>query len=298
MRDLPLDVVPLWVLFVLTCAIIGLSIEFGRRLGRRFQRAEGQPDPSVSAVVGAILGLLAFLLAFTFGMAASRYEERRQTVLDEANAIGTTYLRAEFLPEPERHECQMLLRRYVDVRVAVVRSRTHLGAVMKAVATSEDLLDRLWGHAVDAMAKTPVVSTSLFVQSLNEVIDNHTIRVQVGVRSRIPLPIWAGLISVALVGLGSAGFQAGFVATRRPILLLGLLLVFAFVLTLIADLDRPAGGMLRTSQAPMFALQERLQREGPPSAVTPRPASPTPPDTSPPSPPGSTGSPARVRPRP
>jgi hypothetical protein len=95
-----IDIFPLWGLFAATVVAVLLSLEGGFRLGRwRHQRSEQEKEVSVSAMVGATLGLLAFLLAFTFGMVASRFEVRRQVLLDEVNAIGTAYLRAALLPD-------------------------------------------------------------------------------------------------------------------------------------------------------------------------------------------------------
>ena len=124
---------PLGALYIITAAIVLLSAEAGWRLGNyRRQRPHHEKDAPVGAVVGATLGLLAFLLAFTFGMAASRYDTRRQLVLQEANAIGTTYLRADMLPEPQRSEIRNLLREYAALRVggvsAIMTPRGH-GAV-------------------------------------------------------------------------------------------------------------------------------------------------------------------------
>ena len=112
------EALPLWALYIITAAIVLLSAEAGWRLGNyRRQLPQHEKDAPVGAVVGATLGLLAFLLAFTFGMAASRYDTRKQLVLQEANAIGTTYLRAEMLPEPQRSEIRNLLREYAAQRV-------------------------------------------------------------------------------------------------------------------------------------------------------------------------------------
>ena len=92
----PLDVIPLWGVFLITVAVILLSIECGFRLGQfRRRSSELEDKPPVGEMVGATLALLAFMLAFTFGLAASRFEVRRGLVIDEANAIGTTYLRQD-----------------------------------------------------------------------------------------------------------------------------------------------------------------------------------------------------------
>ncbi|MDA0834855.1 MAG: hypothetical protein O2955_03525 [Planctomycetota bacterium] len=114
----PLDVLPLWAFFALSCLIVWSALETGYRIGRwRHRHASDEKDAAVGVIVGSILGLLGFMLAFTFGVAASRFEERRQTVLEEANAIGTTYLRTQLLPEPQRSDAASLLREYVDVRL-------------------------------------------------------------------------------------------------------------------------------------------------------------------------------------
>src|SRR5512135_2095758 len=100
-------VLPLWALGLITVAIVLLSVELGWRLGHyNRQRAEKEKEAPIGAVVGAALGLLAFLLAFTFSMAATSYDARQSVVLQEANAIETTYLRSDMLPEPQRDEAR------------------------------------------------------------------------------------------------------------------------------------------------------------------------------------------------
>jgi hypothetical protein len=101
----PLDVVPLWALFGALCVVLWASLEGGYRLGRwRRSRTADEKEAPVGAMVGAILGLLALALASTFGLAANRFEARRQALLEEANAVGTTYLRTGLFPEPQRAE--------------------------------------------------------------------------------------------------------------------------------------------------------------------------------------------------
>jgi hypothetical protein len=169
--SMPMDVIPLWGVFAVTLAAILLAAEVGYRLGRaRHQRAEHEHEPAVGGIVAAELGLLAFLLAFTFSLAAARFEARRQTLLDETNAIGTTYLRARMLPEPPRAEVQKLLREYVDVRIAAVRE----GKIKSGIRRSSEIQDQLWAAAVVAAEKDPrAIPAGLFIQSLNEMIDLH-----------------------------------------------------------------------------------------------------------------------------
>jgi Protein of unknown function (DUF4239) len=258
----PLDIVPIWALFLAACLLGWLALEAGYRLGkwRHVHTAEEKETP-VGAMVGAILGLLAFMLAFTFGLAASRFEARRQTVLDEANAIGTTYLRARLLPEPERTEAARLLRAYVDARLPDLQQGDVLPIIAEAIKRSEALQEQLWSQAVAAAEKKPTPITGLFIQALNEVIDLHAKRVFVGARSRIPVSIWVALAGLALLGMAAVGYQAGLSATRRSPAMLALVLGFAAVLFLIADLDRPFDGFLRVSQQPMIDLQKSMREE-------------------------------------
>ena len=189
-----LDTLPLWGLFTAILFVILISVECGYWLGKyRRRRHEEEKEASLGTMVGATLGLLAFILAFTFGLAAARFDARRQVLLDEANAIGTTYLRAGMLPE-QRDEIRSLLRTYVDIRLEAVRSDN----IAEGVRRSENLQQQLWAHAVAVGDKNPnSIIVGLFVQSLNEVIDLHAKRVQAGVRSRIPGAIWVSLFAVA-----------------------------------------------------------------------------------------------------
>src|SRR4029077_11356500 len=100
----------------------------------RLSRREQEKETPVGTMVGATLGLLAFILAFTFGLAAARFDTRRQVILDEANAIGTTYLRAGMLPE-RREEIQTLLRNYVNTRLEAVRP----GNIAEGIRQSENI---------------------------------------------------------------------------------------------------------------------------------------------------------------
>ena len=250
-----LDRFPLWSLLPLTVGIALLAIEGGRRLAdyRRKHSAEEEGAP-VGGMVGGTLGLLAFLLAFTFGLAASRFETRRQILLQEANAIGTTYLRAGMLSEPMRTDSQNLLREYVDVRLEAVQP----GKLEQGMAKSEELHKRLWAVATAAAEKEKNVITSLYIQSLNQVIDLHATRVMAGVRSRVPGVIWIVLYLLLILAMVMLGYQSGLAKSRRSIAVLALVIGFSSVLFLIADLDRPGQGMLQTSQEAMTDLRRTM----------------------------------------
>lgn len=257
MNSEPLDIVPLWGFFLGACLLSWLALEGGYRTGRwRHVRAQEEKEAPVGAIVASILGLLAFLLAFTFGLAASRFDTRRQTVLEEANAIGTTYLRTRLLPEPQKSETARLLREYVDLRVQGIQERK----IAETIARSEEFQEMIWLEAVKASKNknSDSIMTGLFVQSLNQMIDLHATRVQVGIRNRIPSSIWFGLFALSFVSMAGVGYQAGLSATRRSPAMAALVVAFAGVLFLIADLDRGHEGFLTVSQQALVDLQESM----------------------------------------
>jgi len=255
-----LDALPLWGLFLVIVVLVLLSIELGYRLGHyRRSRSEREKDAPVGAMVGSTLGLLAFMLAFTFGMSAARFDTRKALVLDEANAIGTTYLRAAMLPD-RRDEVRRLLRDYVDARLEAVQA----GRIEEGLRRAEDLQARLWGEAVAIGRQHPESNVvGLFVESLNQVIDLHAKRVTAGLRNRIPGPIWAGLFTLAALSLGAMGYHAGLVGTTRSLAVFAVAFAFSAVIALVVDLDRPQEGALTVSQQALIDLRQSMNAPAP-----------------------------------
>jgi len=251
----PLDFLPLWALFGITLVVVYLAVEAGFWLGIwRQRRAEHERETPVGGIVGAILGLLAFILAFTFGMAASRFDTRRELVLNEANAIGTTYLRAALVPEPHRTEIRTLLRDYVNLRLEAVQPEK----TVPALARAEEVQGRLWAQAVIVGEKSPTPITGLFIQTLNDVIDLHAKRVTMGMRNRIPFTIWGVLYFTAILAMAGVGYHAGLTCTTRTLASLALVVTFSGILWLIADLDRPQEGLLKVSQQAMIDVRNSM----------------------------------------
>jgi len=254
-----LDYLPLWGLFLATLAIVLAAAEGGYRLGRyRGRKSDAEKEAPVGAIVGATLGLLAFMLAFTFGLAASRFDSRREALQEEINAIGTTYLRASFLPGDQGPKVRAMLREYVDVRLEALQPNVPIGQVIRK---SEELHAKLWNEAVLAGRTKDTEMVSLFVDSLNQVIDVHAKRVTAGVRARIPTTIWLTLYFVTILSMASMGYHAGLTGTARSIAGIGMILSFVVVMLLIADLDRPREGVLRVNQQGMIDLRESMKGE-------------------------------------
>jgi len=250
-----LDMLPLWSLFVITTGMVLLAVEGGTQLGKYRRRiGAAEKEGPVGAIVAATLALLAFLLTFSFGLAASRFEARRQAVLDESNAIGTTYLRAGMLPEPQRTEIQRLLRDYVRMRISGVQNNK----VQEAITKSESLQTQLWSQASEvALQDSKSIVTGLFIQALNDTIDIHATRVH-AFRSRIPGVIWAVMCFVTILAMAATGYHEGLSSARRSPAIWALVLAFSGVIALISDLDRPDQGLLRVSQQTMLDLERGI----------------------------------------
>lgn len=251
----PLDSLPVWAVYLLTVLLLFAAMESGYQLGKtRLRELIARPDAGVGAIVAATLALLAFLLAFVVGFAANIFNERRELVVDEANAIGTSYLRAGYLDEPYRTELRDLLREYVDMRLAAREQETR----EMALTRSEKIHDELWSRAEVVARENPVDTIAIYIESLNEVIDMHTERVSVGLGIRVPPTILLGLYLVALGTMFLVGMGSAYRENRNHIALILLILILSVVLLLIVDLDRSQDGLLRVPQQAMIDLQRQL----------------------------------------
>jgi len=238
----------LFAIFPVSLILILGAGEVGHWLG---ERAALHGAPRVSTLEAAILGLLALMIGFTFSMALSRFEARRDGVVVEAAAIGTTALRARLLPAPYAGETVKLLRDYVQLRLDLTSRPVTLREFNDEVSRSNAIQERLWQQAKAVAAKdNAMVPTGLFLQSLNEMIDDQEKRLA-ALNNRLPPIIVIVLYGVSIVGIGFAGYGSGVEAKRSrvPVLLTGVL-VAAMVL-LIQDIDRPGAGFIKVSQQSM-----------------------------------------------
>lgn len=252
---------PLWTVFVLTLGICIGAVEAGSTFAAEAlrRRNEREPDAPLGSVVGALLGLLAFILAFTFGMTASRFDARRQLVLDEANALGTTYLRAGLLPQTQGLEIRKQLREYVGIRLQIT-----VEYIEETLKKSEDIQGRVWSQAKSLVQEDMDSEIrSLFIVSLNELIDLHQSRKTVALQYRIPGTVWLAVYLLSMLSMLAVGYQVGMSGMRRlrgtPILAAS----FSLVILLIADIDRPGEGLMRVSQQPIADVQQMMLSDSP-----------------------------------
>jgi hypothetical protein len=251
LRDFP--VVAFFVLILLTVALT----EIGLRVSRRTHaNDDGDCHDQITGLRDSLLVFLGLLLGFTYSMAITRYEARRELAVQEANAIGTTVLRADFLPPSLSSQALELLRQYIKVRVDFGQYMPGTSEMNAAVARSGQIQQQLWQIATQAVAQDRTAVTVSFIQTLNETIDLSETRLAAQ-ENRVPRTIWLLIVSISL----ATAFTSGYSLKRRfwfTSLLLPLILALA--MSLIADLDSPTRGLIRVGDASLHRLQDGMEK--------------------------------------
>jgi hypothetical protein len=251
--------VPVWIVFVFTIAVCVVALEVGVWLATHTLRhkSEGEPEAPLGSLVGAMLGLLAFMLAFTFGIAAERFDTRKQLVLDEANAIQTAYLRASLMPSAHGEEVRRLLKDYAEMRL-----ETTFADYLAMLDDSEKIQRQLWAQ-VELVAKQDVDSElrSLFTASINDLINVHQSRRTFRLEYQIPGMVWVVLYMLTALTMVSVGYQVRMSGTRRLRGMPVMVTAFALVILMIADLDTPGRGFLNVTRAPIADVLQMMDHD-------------------------------------
>jgi hypothetical protein len=249
-----------WVLGAAVAATLLAATEAGLRVAQRRARAGQQGPGHAGALQASVLGLLALLLSFTLSMALTRFENRKGLVLEEANAISTTYLRATLLAEDDARRAKGLLRDYVDARFAFYASGSDRAAVAATIREAERLHAELWGIAAEASRHGPAsLPVSQFTQSVNTVIDLHDKRVR-ALEDHVPDSVFILLWLVAVGAFGLIGYDGGFDTDRRSAAAAVVAVLVTLVIVVIVDLDRPRRGLIRVSQASMQHVKDSIRQ--------------------------------------
>ena len=256
-----------WELALLFFVVIFGATGLGVFLGHRVRHLSDTLKEPFGILQAALLGLVALLLAFGLSLAVSRYETRRSNIVTAANAIGTTYLRAQTLPEPVRS-------RSLDLLVGYTRSALRFSDAVPgsdeadaARAQEERIQRRLWSLAGGALDTAPSASAPrLYVETLNDMFDSETVRVA-SLGNRVPTAVLALAVLGSALALGLLAAYLVLVGRGVFAVLLASALV-AFLLLVTTDLDRPTRGMI---QVPDTVLRDQLtSMEEPPAATAPR----------------------------
>jgi len=255
----PLEWVAL-ALFGAMCAAAAIGVALKARRERR--RAPGEADGQEGYIVSAVLGLLALLMGFTFSLAVDRFEARRMLALQEANAIGTTYLRSQLLTEPHRSRMSDLLLRYVDNRILLAKAKPD--EVAPYLAVNDALIVDMWAAssaAFDAVkARDFSDFSSIYLTSVNEMIDMDTSR-KAARLARVPTEVFAVLFIYLITTAGVLGYVLRGVRGRLAAGFLMLLLTLS--LSLIVDLNRPTLGLIVESQWALETTQQFMHANPP-----------------------------------
>lgn len=236
-----------FVLAFVAFAGILACLEIGYRLGRR--GADDLAHEGVGAMEAAVFALLGLLLAFSFAGGTSRLDARRQLVIDEANAIGTAYLRVDLLAAGDQPEIRGLFREYLEARLQVYQKMPDAGAAEQEMGRAVGIQQKLWSRAVKACQGNVAPSVAMLVlPAMNAMIDVTTSR-RVALYTQLPSLILAILMVVTLL----SGLLAGFAMAKRRgrswLHMFVYALVIATTIYAVIDLDSPRTGFIRLDVA-------------------------------------------------
>ena len=256
------DGAPIAVLGVVALVMMAAGLTVGiafRRRRDRIRRDDKTSDDGEGYVVSAVLGLLALLLGFTFALAVDRFETRRALVLQEANAIGTAYLRTQLLPQPHRERISALLIDYTENRVALGESSAAANPQM--LATNNRIVTDLWAATAAGFQSVKGLDfSSAYIDSMNTLIDLDTSR-KAARTVRVPTEVFIVLVIYLTVTSGVLGYVfSGPRGRAAAVFMLGLLWMS---MLLIVDIDRPTRGGIRESQLPMQWTLQTLKTTPP-----------------------------------
>jgi protein-S-isoprenylcysteine O-methyltransferase Ste14 len=240
--------------FMISLIAQGIAAYVGDFLRGRRRPVRKDEGEDLAIVEAAVLTLLALIIGFSFSMAVTRYDQRKNYEEAEANAIGTEYVRADFLPAENAAGVRELLRNYLDRRIAFYLKRDDY-QTGQADAEIAKLQTALWAGILPAANAQPSPVIALAVSGMNDVFNSHS-RTQAAWWNRIPVTAWAlmGLIAT------SCNLLLGYGERRRgALLLLVLPLIVSISFWLIADIDSPHGGIIRVLPHSLISLSESLK---------------------------------------
>ena len=255
-----------WELWLVIAGIVLGFVAVGYLTGRFLRLQADTLREPVGIVQGAFFAMVGLILAFGLSLALGRYDSRRAAVVDDANTIGTTYLRAQTLTEPVRSRSIGLLREYTDASIALSHAVPTTAGFGRAVAREDVLQRRLWSLAGEALVGAPQDSAPrLYVETLNQMIDQQTVRVA-ALNNRIPgavlaLEVFGAAFAFGLLALYTAMHGRG----ATTVVLAGALVTV--LLLIMFDLDRPTRGLITVPDTPLTALRASMKL--PPAAQGP-----------------------------
>jgi hypothetical protein len=232
-------------------ALLVLVGEIGFQIGRARGRAAASLDKEtagVSTLTTGMLGFVAFTLALTIGIAQDRFEARRHATLDEANTIGTAWLRLG-LAGTSAKPINGLIEEYAHTRLVYLEA-TSPDTAAEALAHANTLQDQIWQHTLPLLGGMPPALASSLVSSLNDMFD-ASLAQRYSMESGVPIVTMLGLLLGAMLAASALGYQMGLAARRQLVLALLLLVMVSGAMVMIIDFNRPRGGFIHVDPAPL-----------------------------------------------
>lgn len=259
---MPLELIAFLIAAGLFLLMLG-AVALGRGIGRRQLRGGGEGlAKGIGAPEGAIFGLLGLLIAFTFSGAAERFEGRRGLITEEANAIGTAWLRLDLLPAAAQPELRDLFRRYLDMRLATYRHVEQREVALHDLADSATLQERIWRRAREAAiapGATPQAEL-LLLPALNEMFDITTTRTA-ATSNHPPFAIFVLLFVMGAVAALLVGYATSENPARSRLHTVGFAAVIALSVYVILDLEYPRLGIIRIDAADQVLIDLRASMD-------------------------------------
>jgi hypothetical protein len=252
--------IPIWINGAIFVMVMLVALEIGYRVGLRKREASRGEDVSMSSVVvTSFLATFGLILAFTYAFTVSRADLRKRVTIDEANAIGTAFLRAGLVPNPESAELKRALLEYARTRVMTpetLSSRARLNETIRRTSEAQAKLWPITERIVKSRRPGPIEAS--LVAAINEVLDMHTTRLAIGF-DRLPQVILLMLLLISAVSLAIAGFNSGLSGRFSRWRMTALAFVFAFVIFIIIDFDYPQQGFIRINQQALISTIAEME---------------------------------------
>jgi hypothetical protein len=265
--DVALFQLPTWALTVALLGVVIGATVVGHLVGRSVRNRSKRLREPFGVIQAAMLGFMALVLAFGLSLAVGRYENRRAAVVDEANMLGTAYLRAQTLAEPNRTSSLDLLRQMTDVSIEIAQTVPGSPEQADAISGGGQIQRALWDQAGQAVTTEPTLTgPSRYIESLNAAFEAQSTRIY-GLGNRVPTPVLLLEILGAAFALGLLALHLGTLGRGPGIAMLAALLVGA-TLWITFDLDRPVRGLINVPADPLINL--RASMADPPAFGGPR----------------------------
>ena len=251
------------IIFIFTMLFLSLlSNEIGFRLGyRKKDSADEKTRSHVNSFAVAMLGMLSLIIGFTYSMAGERFSNRKELIVDEANAIGTSYLRSKLIPSPEKEMIGETLRQYADARIEVNTLSENNQDLTQATARTKALQEKIWASIINLSDKGDrLVLVSSLTQSLNPLFDLQEKAIAARIY-RVPPIILLLLFFETIISLGIVGYGCGLSGNR---LFLPILIMIVFILIsiyVIVDLDRPTRGFIKASHQSLLNVKNDIDMD-------------------------------------